>query len=170
MTCQQKQVMNRASTLFLKFVLCAIALGALAICIFVLPALAADDAARHPELAYQQYPFLAYAYILCITFLFALYQGFKLLTYADANNVFSEASVRALRNIKFCAIIVCTMIVAGVGTLLIMAAGKDEDMTGIVMMGLIITVVSIVGASFVAVLQRHVQKAIELKSENDLTV
>lgn len=162
--------MNRGSTLFLKAVVSAVALGALAICIFVLPKMAAADAAAHPELAHQQYPFLAYAYILCGTFLFALYQVFKLLTYADANQAFSEWSVRALGNIKYAAVAISLLIIGGLITILIMASDKDEDMTGIVMPGLMIIFVSCVGTALVAVLQRHVQKAIELKSENDLTV
>lgn len=162
--------MNRGSTLFLKLVISAIAVGALAICIFVLPSIAAQDATAHPELAWQRYPFLTYAYILCAAFFIALYQGFKLLGYIDENKAFSESSVRSLRVIKYCAIFVSALIVAGLVTLLTAAVGKNEDMTGIVMPGLVVIFISVVGSTVIALLQRHVQKAIELKSENDLTV
>jgi len=151
-------------------VISLIAIATLAICIFVLPEIAAKDAAAHPELAYQQYPFLAYAYILCTAFLIALYQVFRILICLDANKAFSELSVRALRYIKYCAITVSALIVAGIITLMVLASGKGEDITGIVMTGLIFTFVSTVGGTFAAVLQRHVQKAMEIKSENDLTV
>ncbi|MBE7170810.1 MAG: DUF2975 domain-containing protein [Williamsia sp.] len=162
--------MNRGSTLFLKFAISLIAILALAICIFVLPDMAARDAAAHPDLAYQRYPFLAYAYALCIAFFVALYQAFKLLTYIDANKAFSESAVRALRVIKYCAIIISALIVAGVITVMVMSAGKGEDITGIVMMGLILTFISGIGATLAAVLQKNLQKAVELKSENELTV
>ncbi len=162
--------MNRGSTLFLKFVIGLIALGALAICIYALPALAADDAARHPDLAWQQYPFLAYSYILCLAFFIALFQAFKLLTYIDNNRSFSDQSVRSLKIMKYCAITIIGMMVTAILVVMIMASGKGEDITGVIMMGLIVTFVAAVGATVVAVLQRHVEKAIELKSENDLTV
>lgn len=162
--------MTRGSIIFLKIVISLVAAGAIAICIFALPSMAADDATRHPDLAWQQYPFLAYAYILCILFLYALYHGFKLLTYADADKVFSELSVKSLASIKYCALTAGALVVAGVVLIMIMAAGKNEDITGIVMMGVIVTLGALIGATVVAVLQRHVEKAIELKSENDLTV
>jgi hypothetical protein len=162
--------MNRSSTLFLKFVIFSIAIAALAVCIIVLPQMTAKDASAHPELAYQQYPFLAYAYTLCLVFFVALYQSFRLLNNIDANNAFSELSVRALRNIKYCAFTICALIGAGILTLMVLASGKGEDITGIVMPGLIVTFIACVGAACVTILQRHVQKAIEMKSENDFTV
>lgn len=162
--------MNRVSTLFLRLVIVLIAIGTLAVCIFALPAMAADDAARHPDLAYQQYPFLAYGYTLGAAFLFALYQGFKLLNYVDANKAFSESSAQALRYIKYCAITVGALMAAGIAGVMILSFGKGEDITGVVMFGLIITLVAAVAATLVAVRQRHVEKAIEMKSENDLTV
>lgn len=162
--------MNRGSSLFLKFAIILIAIVALGIGIFVLPDMAAKDAAAHPQLAYQQYPFLAYAYILCIAFIVALYQSFKLLIYIDANKGFSELSVRSLRYIKYCAIIISALMVAGIITLMVLSFEKGEDITGIVMPGLLVTFVSSVAAALVAVLQKHVQKAMEIKSENELTV
>ncbi|MGI0013484.1 MAG: DUF2975 domain-containing protein [Nitrososphaera sp.] len=128
--------MKQGSTLFLKVVISLIGIAALAVCIFWLPGIASRDAAAHPELAYQQYPFLAYAYILGITFFVALYQAFKLLIYIDGNKAFSELSVRALRYIKYCAITISTLMVAGIVTLMVLSFGKGEDIAGIVMSGL----------------------------------
>lgn len=167
---QKNRGMNRGSTIFLRLVIVMIAVGALAICLFALPAIAAQDAAAHPELAWQRYPFLAYAFLLCLIFLIALYQCFKLLGYVDANIAFSELSVRALKYVKYCGMSISGLIIAGLATLMILAVGKNEDITGIVMPGIVVTFISGVGATIVTVLQSHVQKAIELKSENDLTV
>lgn len=162
--------MNHGSTLFLKLVIVLIAIAALAACVLALPQMAADDAARHPELAWQQYPFLASAYILCSIFLFALYQSFRLLTYLDKNKAFSELSVRALKHIKYCAITIGALMIAGMATVMILSSGKGEDITGVVMMGLVITFASSVVATVAVVLQKHVQAAVEIKSENEFVV
>ena len=161
---------NLGSTFFLKLVLAAIAVAALIVSIFALPSIAAKDIARHPQLAWQFYPFLAYAYTLSIVFLFALFQGYKLLTYVDQNKVFSEASLKALKYIKRCAYAVTGLIVPGVLLVMGLSWNKGEDITGIVMMGIIITLTSGVVAAVVGVAQHHVQKAVAIKSENDLTV
>jgi hypothetical protein len=162
--------MNRVSTLFLKFVVFIIALATLAICIFVLPSMAADDAAKHPDLAYQQFLFLAFAYISAILFFIALFQSFKLLIYVDANKAFSELFIRALRYIKYCGLSISALVVTGIVALIVLTYGEGEDIAGVLMLGIIITFVSLVGVTLVAVLQKHVQKAVEIKSENDLTV
>jgi hypothetical protein len=162
--------MKHGPTLFLKIVVSLMAVAALAICIVALPEMAANDAARHPELAWQQYPFLASAYILCSIFLFALYQTFRLLTYIDKGIPFSALSVRALKYVKCCAITIGALMAAAIATVMVLAAGTKEDITGLVMMGLVITFASSIVATVAAVLQRHVQKAIDIKSENDLTV
>ena len=46
----------------------------------------------------------------------------------------------------------------------------SEDITGIIMLALISIFASSVIATFAAVLQRLLQEAIDIKSENDLTV
>lgn len=53
---------------------------------------------------------------------------------------------------------------AGIVALMILAAGKGEDITGIVMPGLLLTFVAAVGAAVMTVIQRHVQKATELST------
>ena len=52
---------------------------------------------------YFKDPFLAYAYIASIPFFVALYQAFKVLGYVGQNKIFSQAAVKALRTIKYCA-------------------------------------------------------------------
>ncbi|EUJ36458.1 hypothetical protein PWEIH_13330 [Listeria weihenstephanensis FSL R9-0317] len=54
-------------------------------------------------------------------------------------------------------------------TFFIFLADKT-DAPGIMIIGLILTFASIVIATFAAVLQRLLQEAISIKSENDLTV
>ncbi|MED3729511.1 DUF2975 domain-containing protein [Priestia endophytica] len=147
-----------------------IGIPVLALCIFWLPWIATKDAAAHPETAYLQYPFLIGAYITVTPFFLALYQSLKLLSYIDQNKVFSELSVRALKYIKYCAITISTLIVVGIISGFILIAGEGEDITGFISLGLMLTFASMVIAVFAAVLQRLLQKVIDIKSENDLIV
>ncbi|MGG0381404.1 DUF2975 domain-containing protein [Priestia filamentosa] len=162
--------MKQSSTLFLKIAVFIIGIPVLALCIFWLPWIATKDAAAHPETAYLQYPFLIGAYITVTPFFLALYQSLKLLSYIDQNKVFSELSVRALKYIKYCAITISTLIVVGIISGFILIAGEGEDITGFIRLGLMLTFASMVIAVFAAVLQRLLQKVIDIKSENDLIV
>ena len=75
-----------------------------------------------------------------------------------------------LKYIKYSAVIISGLMVAGIATLMVLARGKGEDITGIVAPALLITFLSSVVAIVAAVLQRRMQKAIDVKTENDLRV
>ena len=160
--------MKRGATIFLRVVISLIAIAALAVCILALPPLVVKEAAKTPKTAYIIYLFLICAYVLSIPFFVALYQAFKLLTYVDRDNGFSESSVRALRLIKYCAITIGVLMVAGVAAVMALSFGKGEDIAGIVAMGLLVTFASSVVAAVAAVLQNQVQKAVDSKSERPL--
>jgi len=118
---------------------------------------------------YFKDPFLAYAYLASIAFFIALFKAFTLLGYIGQNKVFSLNSVRALRTIKYCAMILVAMIGAAVAYLFIAVRGKD-DIAGGVAMGVVLIFVSTVIATAAAVFERLLQNAVDIKSENDLTV
>src|SRR5687768_5402254 len=92
----------------------------------------------------------------------ALYQAFKLLNYIDMNNASSESSAGSLRRLKYCAITISALMVAGIVALMVLSRGKGEDITGIVAPALLITIVSGVVAIVAAILQNRVQKAVDL--------
>lgn len=75
----------------------------------------------------------------------------------------------ALRNIKYCALLLAGFIVLAEVYIIITMHGKD-DIAGAIMMGVILTFVTIVVATAAAVFERLLQSAVDLKSENDLTV
>ena len=116
---------------------------------------------------YFKDPFLAYAYVASIPFFVALYHGFKVLGYAGHHQVFSQAAVKALRTIKLCAIALIGFV--AVGELFILMNG-EEDKAGGVIMGVLITFGSIIIATAAAMFEQILQNAVDLKSENDLTV
>ena len=107
-------------------------------------------------------------YIGPIPFFVALYQAFKVLGYAGQNKVFSEEAVNALRTIKYCALAIIGFVV--VEELIIMLTHGSDDAAGGVFMGILITFGSIVIATAAAMFERILQNAVDIKSENDLTV
>lgn len=160
--------MNRMSTIFLKIALVLIGIPILALCIFLVPKVANYSAELFPNIAYIKYLVFIYLYVTAIPFYFALYQAFKLLSYIDKNKAFSGLSVRALKNIKYCAVTISIFYAAGMPVFYLMA--EIDDAPGIIVIGLVIIFASMVIAAFAAVLQKLLKEAIDIKSENDLTV
>ena len=163
--------MKRSSTLFLKVAVIFIGIPVLALCLFLLPQIAneANEAAeRGSDLAYVVYGLLMVMYVSAIPFYFALYQSFNLLSYIDKNRAFSELSVRALKKIKKCAIIISGLYVVALPFVFILA--EVDDAPGLGLIGMVMIFAPMVIAVFAAVLQRLLQEAIDIKSENDLIV
>lgn len=103
-----------------------------------------------------------------VSFFTALYQAFNLLSYIDNNKAFSELSATALSKIKKCAIIISAFYTAGLPILYMIA--ELDDAPGVIVIGLVIILALAIIGVFAAVLQELLKNAIELKSENDLTI
>ncbi|MFC5446639.1 DUF2975 domain-containing protein [Paenibacillus aestuarii] len=160
--------MKQGTTLFLKVAIVLIGIPVLALCIFLLPKIGSFAAELYPDHAYVQLLVDIDLYATAIPFFWALYQAFKLLSYIDKNKAFSELSVQALKVIKYCAIIFSGLYVIGLPLLYLIA--EKDDAPGIIVIALILIFAAMVIAVFAAVLQRLLQEAIDIKSENDLTV
>lgn len=158
----------KRETLFLKVTVLLMGIPILAMCIFVVPEIAKYTAEMYPEAAYVKYLLLIDLYATAIPFYIALYQAFKLLSYIDKNKAFSELSVGALKNIKYCAIAISILYVLGMPLFFLFA--EADDAPGVILIGLVIILASMVIAVFAAVLQKLLKNAIDIKSENDLTV
>jgi hypothetical protein len=158
--------MKQGSTIFLKIAVFLIGTPVLALCIFGLPWLANNPV--NPDYAHILYPIVIGIYVSVIPFCVALYQAFKLLSYIDKNQAFSELSVKALRNIKFCAMTISGLYVVILPFVYLVA--ELDDAPGLIIVGMAPILASMVIAVFAAVLQRLLQEAINIKSENDLTV
>lgn len=160
--------MKQGTTLFLKIAVFFIGTPVLAICIFGLPLIVKEAIESNSEFAYVLYGIVTVMYLSAIPFFVALYQAFKLLSYIDKNKAFSEISVKALKNIKFCAITISGLYVLGMPFFFIF--GDLDDAPGVVLIGMALIFAPLVIAVFAAVLQRLLKEAIDIKSENDLTV
>jgi hypothetical protein len=158
----------KTETLFLKLAVVLLGLPVLALCIFLVPELGNIAAKLLPKLDSIKYLVFIVFDASAIPFYFALYQAFKLLRYIDKGNAFSDLSVIALKKIKHCAITISTLHVL-VLPLFYLFAEKD-DAPGVIFVGLVVPFASMVIAIFAAVLQKLLKNAIDIKSENDLTI
>ena len=74
-------------------------------------------------------------------------------------------SPSTLKLVKYSAITISALMVAGIVALMVLSRGKGEDITGIVAPALLITIVSGFVAIVAAILQNRVKKAIDTKKE-----
>lgn len=157
---------KHGSTNFLKVIIFLIGIAILALCIYWLPELAIREPKAHPG-DYSLYPILGFVYGCCITFSVALYQAFKLLTYVERNNAFSELSLKSLKVIKKCGLITIFFIVLGILTLKVIAKITGDDPAGPISLSLMsILSISIITA-IVDVLQKLLKNILDTKTEND---
>jgi hypothetical protein len=153
--------MNFGSTLFLRGVIYCIGLAALGVCVIIAGVSLSGNAGEF-------LPVLGLIFLSALPFFYALYNALLLLRYIDKNIAFSELSVKAIRSIKLAAFSISVLYAAGM-PLIIYVADKD-DAPGVVLLGLIFIFAPLVVGVFAAVLEKLLENAIQLKSENDLTV
>jgi len=159
--------MKKNSIIFLQVVL--VLIGIVVLAVMIRFPLTEGRAANLDLLSVYFDPFIMYGYLASIPFFVALYQAFKLLGYIGQNKVFSLISVKALRTIKYCAVIQSILIVLAGLYIRIFHAG-DDDPAGFIAIAILATFTSIVIATAAAVFEKLLQNAIDIKSENDLTV
>jgi len=160
--------MKKASTVFLQIIIILIGIGTLA---FLLWEPHVEGRNTHATLfeIYFSDPFLAIAYLVSIAFFVALSRAFRLLGYIGRNTFFSRESVRDLRTIKYCAMILVAALAAGQTYLFVFQRGKDDIAGGVAMSTFLMFVFSVIAAA-AAVSEKTLRSAVAMKSENDLTV
>jgi hypothetical protein len=159
--------MKRVSTIFLQIVIMLIAVVAIIIMIrFPLM----EGRAKNLNL-FQVYadPFILYGYVSSIAFFVALYKAFRLLGYIGQNKIFTSQSVGALKSIKYCAIVL-SVLIASAGLFIKVSHDKEDDPAGFLAICIITTFAAIVVATAAAIFEKILQNAIDMKSENDLTI
>lgn len=161
-TTKQAAAIPPASTIVLRLAVLGFASIILSLCVFVLPmGIASDNSGLYSGI-------LLGLYVPAIPFFYAIYQTMKLLNLIDKNKAFSMATVRALGRIKGCGAMIAGLFVLGLPYIYYVA--NEDDAPGVVALALVIIGASIAIGVFAAVLQRLLQSAIAIKSENDLTV
>jgi hypothetical protein len=158
----ERRVMDRSSTMFLRSVVILLGLIVLAICVLVLPRGIMTDSTGDYR------PILLGMYVAAVPFFIAIYQTLNLLSYIDKNKAFSNLSVKALRIVKYCGLVISGLYALGM-PYIFMVADKD-DAPGVIVIALLIIGTSLVIATSAGVLQKLLENVLAIKSENDLTV
>lgn len=111
---------------------------------------------------YFKDPFLAYAYLASTPFFAALYQAFKVLGYIGQDKAFSQATLKALRTIKLCALALVGFVALGEMFIIL---GTSDDRAGGVVMGILIAFGSSVIAAAAAMFEQVLRNAMDIKSQ-----
>lgn len=156
------------STIFLRLAVIAIGAVVLALCVFALPGMWQTVPLEEPDIPYALYGILLAMYVSVIPFFVALWQTMKLLSHIDNNRAFSKLSIRALKSIKYCALVISALYAATMPLLYIWA--EQDDAPGLIIIGMVLTLAPVAVGVFAGVLQRLLSQAIAIKKENDLTV
>jgi len=162
-----KLIMKRISIIFLQAVIVLIGMGAL----FLMIRLPLTEGRAENLDLFSIYadPFILYGYASSIAFFVALYKAVKFLGYIGQNKLFSQKAIRTLSSIKYCAIILSILIVLA-GLYIKMFHDKEDDPAGFLAMCIATTFISITVAVASAALEKKLQKAVDKKPENDLTI
>jgi len=160
--------MKKSSTILLQALVVLIGFAAIALLLWEPHIEGVNANATTLSEIYFDDPFLMLVYIGSIPFFVALYQAFKLLGYVGQNKTFSQASVKALKTIEYCAMAIIGFVLLE-EVFIILNHGND-DAAGGIFMGLLIIFGSGVVAIVAKMFERILQKAVDMKSENDLTV
>ncbi len=153
--------MKVSSTLFLRVVIYLMGLGVLGLCAALLTEGSPDDGKGFAW-------FFVIPYLSVVPFLIVLWQTLRLLGFIDRGVAFSDRSVSSLKLIKYSALAI-SVLYASILPMMYHAA-QEGDAPGILLIGLVLTFAPLAVAVFAAVLQKVLRSAIDIKSENDLTV
>jgi len=153
---------KQPSTLVLRLSILLIGMLILAICVFGIPTTVGSFQLGGYD------PILLGLYIPAIPFFIALYQAMKILSYIETKRAFSLSSVNAFRVIKYSALANSGLFALGMPYIFYVA--DQDDAPGVIAIALSIIFLSLVICAFASVIQKLVQYAVEIKSENDLTV
>jgi hypothetical protein len=159
-------LMKKGSTLFLRIVICLMAIGVLAGLIWFPQT--EGRAANLDLIRIYADPLIIYIYIGSIPFFVGLYQALRLLSFIDANKAFSQGAVNTLKSMKFASLSLIGFI--ALALFYIRFFGHGDDSAGPTALGMVVIFTSGVIATAASVFQKLLQNAVDLKSENDLTV
>lgn len=109
--------------------------------------------------------FILYGYAVSIVFFIALFQIFKLLGYVRQHKVFSLNAVKRLNTVKYCALILCVLIVFA-GMYIQFFHGKEDDPVGFLSISFMATLASIIVTIAAGKFEKKLQMLIKTKSEN----
>ncbi|RZT23548.1 DUF2975 domain-containing protein [Fictibacillus sp. BK138] len=152
---------KRGSAIFLKVIIFMVGIAMLTLCIYWMPVLTIRDVKAHPDGDYSIYPLLVCAYGICIAFSFSLFQVYKLLTFIEGNNAFSESSLNSLKVIKKCAFTAIFFIVLLIISLKVISSISGDDSAGPISISLMSILATSIIIAVVDVLQKPLKSFLD---------
>ncbi|WP_411676803.1 DUF2975 domain-containing protein [Caproicibacter sp.] len=146
-------------------ILFAALLGA-ALCFLIAPELGKEAVQANPELSYLLFPCMAFLWVTAIPFYLALWKSWQICREIAKDNSFCRKNGKRLRMIGGLALSESLLYFAAAVILLTMKLLHP----GILLLILFITFTGTSAAIVCAALSHLVEKACDLKQENDLTV
>lgn len=150
----------KLKTLFLKASLSLLAVIVLFFNIFLFPNMIRGG--------FENYLFVFGMYASALLFYFVVYQAFAILRQIDKNAAFSEKTLTAVGRIKIATFAMGLSYIAFLPQIYRFA--DEDDAPGLVLIGMGIVLFPFIVSVFVAVLEKLLENAIQVKLENDLTV
>lgn len=111
-------------------------------------------------------PFILYGYTISIPFFVVLYNTLKLLRLISQNNAFSRNAVITLRKIKYCLIILSSLILFA-GLYIRLFHHKNDDPAGFLALCILTTFITLIVFTAVSVFEKIVENGVDIKSENE---
>ncbi|MEK7600514.1 MAG: DUF2975 domain-containing protein [Patescibacteria group bacterium] len=148
--------MKNLPILFLKAVIVLIGIGALAF-LLIEPHFEGRNVNATLFQIYFNDPFLVYAYIASIPFFVALHRAFKVLGHVRRGNTFSQATLRAMRTIKHCAVAIIAFVIPGI--IFIRFFSGSDDSAGGVAMGAFVILGSLIAVATTTTIEHILQDA-----------
>lgn len=158
--------MKKSSTLFLKAIIVLIAIVTIA-GLIRFPQLE-GRAANLDVFGIYSDPFILYIYISSVPFFVGLFQAIKLLNLIESNQAFSQAAVNTLKIMKYASLSMIGSIALALVYIRVFVHGDDP--AGPFMLGICLSLAFGVVATAAGLFQKLFQNAVDMKSENDLTV
>ncbi|MEO2076622.1 MAG: DUF2975 domain-containing protein [Bacillus sp. (in: firmicutes)] len=154
---------KRGSAIFLKVIIFLVGIAVLTLCIYWMPVLTIRDVKAHPGGDYSIYPLLVCAYGICIAFSLTLFHAYKLLTFIERNNAFSESSLKSLKVIKKCAFTAIFFIVLMIISLKVISSISGDDSAGPISVSLMSILATSIIIAVVDVLQKPLKGFLDKK-------
>ena len=155
-------LIKKGPTLILKLTIIIIGISALLMCgLLIYLLFNSNDIGGYK-------PILLGMLLTAIPFFYGIIQAFKILIYIDENKAFSDLSVKALKKIKNNAFIISGFYILCMPYIYYVA--ENDDAPGGILIGMILVVAPAIVGIIALTLQKLLFNAIEIKSENDLTV
>ncbi|GHP14243.1 hypothetical protein YK48G_16680 [Lentilactobacillus fungorum] len=158
----------KIKTGFLKLALVGFGVIILLLCLFVFPTMLVRLKQIYTQITVSRDVFAGCLYLSAGLFFIAEGYAYQILRLVDQDNVFSGQALKAIKRIKGATggMGVCYLLFLP----MIYQVAQVEDAPGMIIMMALIAMIPLTVSTFAAILEKLLQKATELKLENQYTV